>query len=223
MKFKSNYSLNDGSNGGLFNTSGEVSPKSSVKKLVELEERLRQDADKAIFDAQVNFSRMIEELKIENDEQLKKFDEKIEKISKDYIGVIALFVALFTFVSIDFQILKSSIDIYGATGLVLIMAAVLFGFLLILMTFLELKQLSSMGKWFSIILIGLMLGGLALLHLSYVNHESKLRGRSSSEVIKNSSLLIKNPTFDATTTRESGILTNTSTYIDTPVSTTGSF
>lgn len=85
---------------------------------------LEKDLDKA----KLAISKMGEKVKITEG----NFTEKIEKVSKESTAVLAVFVALFTFVSIDFQLVRTAADVWTTAGLMLLMAVVLLLFVLVL-------------------------------------------------------------------------------------------
>lgn len=104
-------------------------------------------------------------------QEVKDIKSGTEKIKTQFIESLAVFVALFTFVSIDFQIFRVLNDIFSATGLVFITAGLLCGFLM-LMDYLLVSDFTSDRKRRSVV-IGLWIGcvviGLLLLGFSFWN------------------------------------------------------
>lgn len=69
--------------------------------------------------------------------KVEKLDQKIENSSLRMVEVLGIFVALFTFISIDVQIFKGSISIFSATGFSLIVLGSLLSFVFTLHLFLN--------------------------------------------------------------------------------------
>lgn len=105
------------------------------EKLHKLEESIK----KVVNESGEEFTKKI---KVEQEKAEDKFDQKIDSSKISIIETLGIFIALFTFISIDFQVFKSYRDPVAISGLTLILLASI-GFLMSIFDFfiLEVKKL----------------------------------------------------------------------------------
>lgn len=91
----------------------------------------------------------------------KPIKDDLNEYKVKIIEVLAIFVALFTFVSVDIQIFKSEISILSAAGFTLIMLAGLVFFVIILAYLLDDKRINNL-KLLCIIIFLVVIGGFGV-------------------------------------------------------------
>lgn len=91
--------------------------------------------------------------------------KEITKVRDKFIEIIAVFVALFTFISVDVQIFKeNNISHFVALGFVLIMFASLYFFVKLLVSINNSTDFGYLNSLFVILLIG---GGIFLIYIDW--------------------------------------------------------
>lgn len=145
-----------------------------------------------------NYEKQVGNLKIQIENtktEIQKIKEKTESMQIKSIEMLGVFVALFTFVSLDFSILKSSVSLGVSVSLILIAGGLLLSFLL-LMHFILFQELGM--KFFSkayllwLIIISLIASGIFFLNTSLkkyedaigINNQNNLNLQISNEIKK---------------------------------------
>jgi heme/copper-type cytochrome/quinol oxidase subunit 4 len=126
----------------------------------------RKDKDEAIMDFFVGYSAKIKEIEknfqeIEKNLLAKEIEEK--KSSNRNIEILAIFVTLFTFISIDTQILRSGISFVSAVGFSLIILGALLFFIFSLNFFItNEKKWENYFQYFLLLIIPIVMIGVGL-------------------------------------------------------------
>ena len=98
------------------------------KKLAEMEESFKVQIQAVKDEAK---KEALEEFQDDLNGLKDRFREGLEDVKEKSIATLAVFVGLFTFVSVDFQLFKKFPDWYAAAGIVFISAGVIIGFVLL--------------------------------------------------------------------------------------------
>lgn len=99
---------------------------------------------------------------------LSKFQANSKELQTKTIEMLAVFVALFTFVSLDFSLLKNSINLGVSVSLILIAGGLLFAFVLLTHLVLSPRESKKNDNWnwwllvFSLISTGIIFLGISL-------------------------------------------------------------
>ncbi len=125
----SGSSMNDAEDGGKESANAVINPEIVWKRIADIEKRLKK-----IFEKDIEIIK--EELKVGFNEvvknEKKELEAKIDDSKLKVIETLGIFVALFTFVSVEFQIFRSFSSWYaGASFSLIILGALTFFVLLI--------------------------------------------------------------------------------------------
>ena len=104
-------------------------------------------------------------------EKLDNYDKKADERQIKSIEVLAIFVAIFTFISIDMQVFKSDISVLSAMGISLITLGSLLLFILVLRWIINRTEFK---KSFFIISIILIIVGIFSVSFDYRNYTKKI-------------------------------------------------
>ncbi len=119
---------------------------------------------KYIASFEEGFNRRIDKI----DEKILEYDKKIESSKLSVIETLGIFVALFTFVSIDFQVFRSYRDWHAITGLTLILLSSM-SFLVSIFDFIINKKLGLSRTFFILLEVLFIISGIFLF--SYAKNE----------------------------------------------------
>ncbi len=113
-------------------------------------------------------------------DEIKDAKKEIKDAKTNTIEALAIFVALFTFVSIDIQIFKSDVSTLSAAGFALIIFACLMSFVIALAYLLDFEKISKLNPIFifSILVTGAL--GVFLVYLNHFNMEDVLKEKFKS-------------------------------------------
>lgn len=142
-----------------------------VSAVQNAQESLVKDFDKTKESLVKDFDKTIEEVKLE----IKTVKDEIRSVQIKSVEMLGVFVALFTFVSLDFSVLKSSVSLGTSVSLILIAAGLLLSFLLI-MHFILFQE--SDTKFFSktfllwIVIVFLISFGVFFLKVSLAKYDN---------------------------------------------------
>ena len=121
--------------------------------------------------------REIEEYKKKTDKQINEQEKEIEKIKEetktikiDFIAVIGIFVSIFTFISIEIQILKYVCDFWRIAGFSLIIFGSLSSFVILVHSIFSQKEIKNKILFFCIVifLLGIFIGSIP--HIFNINN-----------------------------------------------------
>ncbi len=109
--------------------------------------------------------------------RINSVEEKITEFKIKTIEILAIFVALFTFVSVDIQIFKSEISFYTAIGFSLIMLGSLLLFILTLYVFIDLSAHQNKSKLIVgfIFMVVLVASGISIATIDYHGYTKEIR------------------------------------------------
>jgi hypothetical protein len=144
---------------------------SLVKDFDKTKESLVKDFDKTKESLVKDFDKTKEEVKLE----IKTVKDEIKSVQIKSVEMLGVFVSLFTFVSLDFSVLKNSVSLGTSVSLILIAAGLLLSFLLI-MHFILFQE--SDTKFFSktfllwIVIVFLISFGVFFLKVSLAKYDN---------------------------------------------------
>ena len=130
-----------------------------IKKLIESNieeiEKYKKETDKQIKDQKV---------------EIKKLKEETRTIKIDFIAVIGIFVSIFTFISIEIQILRYVCDFWRIAGFSLIIFGSLSSFVILVHSIFSQKEIKNKILAFcvAIFLLGIFVGSVP--HIFNINN-----------------------------------------------------
>lgn len=113
-----------------------------------------------------NLKKNLSSLQKSNEEILKSFSKKLDDVQGKGIETLAIFVALFTFVSVDIQVFKTSVSTLSAMGFTLVMLGALLLFVTVLLYLFdeEEKKKWTLFLFFGASVVLIVVGILAVGH-----------------------------------------------------------
>ena len=142
-----------------------------ISAVQNAQESLVKDFDKTKESLVKDFDKTKEEVKLE----IKTVKDEIKSVQIKSVEMLGVFVSLFTFVSLDFSVLKNSVSLGTSVSLILIAAGLLLSFLLI-MHFILFQE--SDTKFFSktfllwIVIVFLISFGVFFLKVSLAKYDN---------------------------------------------------
>ncbi len=98
--------------------------------------------------------------------KFQKMKEEFDKDKTSFIKFCGIFVSIFTFISVDVQILKTISNVYQLVGFVFVFAALLMGFVLILDYLINDERNIRKFGIITVVLIAFVIIGLYLISFS---------------------------------------------------------
>jgi len=124
------------------------------------------------------FNQRVSEL----ESDLDKFKDQLDEQRVQFVETLAVFVALFTFVSVDIQVFKSNISTLSAAGFTLIMFSALISFVFILVNLIDDKKFKRIRtRWWLVATAVLMITGICLVGQDYRGVEKSLDNKFYSK------------------------------------------
>jgi len=128
-------------------------------------------------------------LKIEYSKEYKKIKTELSGLKKDFteskedalkstnknVEILAIFVALFTFISIDMQVFKFDISMLSAIGITLLTLGSLLFFILILHWIINKIEFSGLFLGLLVMIFVLVILGIFCVSFDYKNYTSKIK------------------------------------------------
>lgn len=160
------------------------------KALVESADKLKEEFNNTLNERTKKFEEKVALISVDSDNKQDSINKKFDELNRDkisFITVSGIFVAIFTFISIEIQILRYICDFYKIIGFTFIFAGILILFISLLdyvaRSWIE-NAVSNQKRVEIVLIVAIILIAIGLIEVGKSNNDWKCNDSENNSIIQ---------------------------------------